>query len=96
MWIRSAELLIFNLSRRNWRICSRRLGDGSSRDSSDDFTELNRAQSQAISMSQTLLVEIRQAVNEAQPKGTVFMLLLFVYMNWNLFVSFTELDFRII
>lgn len=40
---------------------SRRLGDGSSRDSSDDFSELNRAQSQAISMSQTLLVEIRQA-----------------------------------
>lgn len=50
-------------------IFSRRLGDGSSRDSSDDFTELNRAQSQAISMSQTLLVEIRQAVNEAQPRG---------------------------
>ncbi|XP_055323021.1 neurabin-1 isoform X10 [Sitodiplosis mosellana] len=48
---------------------SRRLGDGSSRDSSDDFSELNRAQSQAISMSQTLLVEIRQAVNEAQPKA---------------------------
>lgn len=50
-------------------LISRRLGDGSSRDSSDDFTELNRAQSQAISMSQTLLVEIRQAVNEAQPRG---------------------------
>lgn len=50
---------------------SRRLGDGSSRDSSDDFS-LNRAQSQAISMSQTLLVEIRQAVNEAQPKGVYF------------------------
>lgn len=50
-------------------MCSRRLGDGSSRDSSDDFSELNRAQTQAISMSQTLLVEIRQAVNEAQPKG---------------------------
>lgn len=43
------------------------MGDGSSRDSSDDFSELNR--NQAMSVSQTLLVEIRQAVNEAQPKG---------------------------
>lgn len=48
---------------------SRRLGDGSSRDSSDDFSELNRTQSPAAQMSQNLLVEIRQAVNEAQPKG---------------------------
>lgn len=49
---------------------SRRLGaDGSSRDSSDDFTEVNRSQSQAATISQNLLVEIRQAVNEAQPKG---------------------------
>lgn len=49
---------------------SRRLGaDGSSRDSSDDFTEVNRSQSQAAAISQNLLVEIRQAVNEAQPKG---------------------------
>lgn len=50
-------------------VISRRLGDGSSRDSSDDFSELNLNQNQAISMSQTLLVEIRQAVTEAQPKG---------------------------
>lgn len=50
----------------------RRLGDGSSRESSDDFSDLNR--SQAMSVSQTLLVEIRQAVNEAQPKGkTTFL-----------------------
>lgn len=47
----------------------RRLGDGSSRDSSDDFSDLNRTQNPAASVSQTLLVEIRQAVNEAQPKG---------------------------
>lgn len=59
---------------------SRRLGDGSSRDSSDDFSELNRSQTQAMSMSQTLLVEIRQAVHEAQPKGSFtipFRILLF-------------------
>lgn len=49
---------------------SRRLGDGaSSRDSSDDFSEVNRSSSTAATISQNLLVEIRQAVNEAQPKG---------------------------
>lgn len=49
---------------------SRRLGDGSSsRDSSDDFSEVNRSSSAAATISQNLLVEIRQAVNEAQPKG---------------------------
>lgn len=58
----------------------RRLGDGSSRDSSDDYTEINKAQNQtqnqnqiqiqnpAAIMTQNLIVEIRQAVNEAQPK----------------------------
>ncbi|XP_037040441.1 uncharacterized protein LOC119077363 isoform X3 [Bradysia coprophila] len=47
---------------------NRRLGDGSSsRDSSDDFSEVNRS-STAATLSQNLLVEIRQAVNEAQPK----------------------------
>lgn len=54
------------------------MGDGSSRDSSDDFTELNRTQqpNPAATISQNLLVEIRQAVNEAQPKGNKF-----VYFN---------------
>lgn len=65
----------------------RRLGDGSSRDSSltDDFSELNRAQNQAISMSQTLLVEIRQAVNEAQPKGkkSVYLRSTTIFASWN-------------
>jgi neurabin len=50
------------------RLAERRLGeDGSSRDSSDDYTDINR--SQAASLSQTLLVEIKKAVNEAAPKG---------------------------
>lgn len=91
---------------------SRRLGDGSSRDSSDDFTELNRAQSQAISMSQTLLVEIRQAVNEAQPRGkmVIFNRISFLYFwfgfcfrfslfsrdNFSLLVSFTIIMFLLL
>ncbi|XP_058125042.1 uncharacterized protein LOC131266509 isoform X2 [Anopheles coustani] len=53
--------------------------DGSSRDSSDDYSEINQQQqhllqqqrhmSPAASLSQSLLVEIKKAVNEAQPKG---------------------------
>lgn len=47
----------------------RRLGDGSSRHSSDDYTEINKTQSAAAINCKTLINEIRQAVNEAQPKG---------------------------
>jgi len=47
----------------------RRLGDGSSRHSSDDYTEINKSQSAAAINCKTLINEIRQAVNEAQPKG---------------------------
>lgn len=43
--------------------------DGSSRDSSDDYTELNRTPSAAALLSHSLLQEIKMAVNEAQPKG---------------------------
>ncbi|XP_039149665.1 uncharacterized protein LOC6736500 isoform X1 [Drosophila simulans] len=46
----------------------RRLGDGSSRHSSDDYTEINKSQSAAAINCKTLINEIRQAVNEAQPK----------------------------
>ncbi|XP_054732697.1 uncharacterized protein LOC129240747 isoform X3 [Anastrepha obliqua] len=46
----------------------RRLGDGSSRHSSDDYTEINKSQSTAAINCKTLINEIRQAVNEAQPK----------------------------
>ncbi|KAL5292958.1 PPP1R9A family protein [Megaselia abdita] len=50
----------------------RRLGgDGSSRDSSDDYSEINRSISSlnpAAQKAQNLILEIRQAVNEAQPK----------------------------
>ncbi|XP_067642993.1 serine-rich adhesin for platelets isoform X3 [Eurosta solidaginis] len=46
----------------------RRLGDGSSRNSSDDYTEINKSQSTAAINCKTLINEIRQAVNEAQPK----------------------------
>ncbi|XP_073838926.1 protein phosphatase 1 regulatory subunit spinophilin isoform X12 [Musca autumnalis] len=46
----------------------RRLGDGSSRHSSDDYTEINKTQSAAAINCKTLINEIRQAVNEAQPK----------------------------
>uniref|UniRef100_A0A182MGH0 Neurabin-1 n=1 Tax=Anopheles culicifacies TaxID=139723 RepID=A0A182MGH0_9DIPT len=48
------------------------IDDGSSRDSSDDYSEINQQQrhiSPAASLSQNLLVEIKKAVNEAQPKG---------------------------
>lgn len=41
--------------------------DGSSRDSSDDFSDLNPSNPDRI--SQNLLCEIKKAVNEAQPKG---------------------------
>ena len=52
------------------RLAERRIGeDGSSRDSSDDYSEINRNQSPAASLSQSLLVEIKKAVNEAAPKG---------------------------
>uniref|UniRef100_A0A182NIN7 Neurabin-1 n=1 Tax=Anopheles dirus TaxID=7168 RepID=A0A182NIN7_9DIPT len=52
------------------------IDDGSSRDSSDDYSEINQQQLQqqqrhispAASLSQNLLVEIKKAVNEAQPK----------------------------
>lgn len=67
-WVERNRLL-YTYSMVILSLFSRRLGDGSSRDSSDDFSELNRSQTQAMSMSQTLLVEIRQAVHEAQPKG---------------------------
>ncbi|XP_055608890.1 neurabin-1 isoform X2 [Uranotaenia lowii] len=52
------------------RLAERRtLDDGSSRDSSDDYSEINqRHMSPAVSLSQNLLVEIKKAVNEAQPK----------------------------
>lgn len=43
--------------------------EGSSRDSSDDYSEINRGQSPANLISQNLLTEIKKAVNEAQPKG---------------------------
>ncbi|XP_034134175.1 uncharacterized protein LOC117587507 isoform X4 [Drosophila guanche] len=48
----------------------RRLGDGSSRHSSDDYTEINKSQSASLAAinCKTLINEIRQAVNEAQPK----------------------------
>lgn len=56
---------------------SRRLGgDGSSRDSSDDYSEINRSISSlnpAAQKAQNLILEIRQAVNEAQPKGKVLL-----------------------
>ncbi|XP_063702892.1 uncharacterized protein LOC134832703 isoform X3 [Culicoides brevitarsis] len=42
--------------------------DGSSRDSSDDYSELNRTPSAAALLSHSLLQEIKMAVNEAQPK----------------------------
>lgn len=41
--------------------------DGSSRDSSDDFSDLNPPNPEKL--SQNLLSEIKKAVNEAQPKG---------------------------
>ncbi|XP_050073274.1 uncharacterized protein LOC126561288 [Anopheles maculipalpis] len=47
------------------------IDDGSSRDSSDDYSEINQQQrhiSPAASLSQNLLVEIKKAVHEAQPK----------------------------
>lgn len=50
----------------------RRLGDGSSRHSSDDYTEINKTQSAAAINCKTLINEIRQAVNEAQPKGDTY------------------------
>ncbi|XP_058460498.1 uncharacterized protein LOC131436062 isoform X2 [Malaya genurostris] len=52
------------------RLAERRtLDDGSSRDSSDDYSEINQRHiSPAASLSQNLLVEIKKAVNEAQPK----------------------------
>ncbi|XP_022212422.2 uncharacterized protein LOC111067572 isoform X13 [Drosophila obscura] len=50
----------------------RRLGDGSSRHSSDDYTEINKSQSASLAAinCKTLINEIRQAVNEAQPKAS--------------------------
>ncbi|EDS29717.1 conserved hypothetical protein [Culex quinquefasciatus] len=47
--------------------------DASSRDSSDDYSEINQrhvVNPAAVSLSQNLLVEIKKAVNEAQPKGS--------------------------
>lgn len=49
--------------------------DASSRDSSDDYSEINQrhvVNPAAVSLSQNLLVEIKKAVNEAQPKGKSF------------------------
>lgn len=45
--------------------------DGSSRDSSDDFTDLNHTQNPAERISQNLLCEIKKAVNENVGKGTL-------------------------
>lgn len=50
------------------RAGSRLNEDGSPRDSSDENSDLNRNQSPAA-LSQTLLCEIKKAVNEAAPKG---------------------------
>ncbi|KAG5681654.1 hypothetical protein PVAND_011068 [Polypedilum vanderplanki] len=44
--------------------------DGSSRDSSDDFTDLNHTQNPAERISQNLLCEIKKAVNENVGKGS--------------------------
>lgn len=49
--------------------------EGSSRDSSDDYSEINRGQSPAATISQNLLYEIKKAVNEAQPKGNFLNLM---------------------
>lgn len=57
---------------------SRRTGDGASRESSDDYTELNRPQNPAAILTQNLVVEIRQAVNENQPKGILLILINFI------------------
>lgn len=43
--------------------------DGSSRESSDDFTDLNHTQNPAERISQNLLCEIKKAVNENVGKG---------------------------
>lgn len=58
-----AEQLKDRLAEREGR---RLAEDGSSRDSSDDYTELNRTQSPAATLSNNLLVEIKKAVNEAK------------------------------
>lgn len=53
--------------------------DGTSRDSSDDYAELNRTPSAAALLSQSLLQEIKMAVNEAQPKGKLIQFFLFLF-----------------
>lgn len=63
---------------------SRRTGDGASRESSDDYTELNRPQNPAAILTQNLVVEIRQAVNENQPKG-ILLILFYLFRKKNKF-----------
>lgn len=43
--------------------------DNSSRESCDNYAEISRPQNPTAILTQNLLVEIRQAVNEAQPRG---------------------------
>lgn len=45
----------------------RRMNDGSSRDSSGDFSDLNKQNTALV--TQHLVEEIRQAVNEANARG---------------------------
>jgi neurabin len=66
-----AEQLKERLAKREGR---RLTEEGSSRDSSDDYSEINRGQSPASVISQNLLSEIKKAVNEAQPKGNFSIL----------------------
>lgn len=47
----------------------RRTVDSASRESLSDYSELLRPLNPAAIMTQNLVVEIRQAVNEAQPRG---------------------------
>uniref|UniRef100_A0A1B0DD41 Uncharacterized protein n=2 Tax=Phlebotomus papatasi TaxID=29031 RepID=A0A1B0DD41_PHLPP len=42
--------------------------DNSSRESCDNYAEISRPQNPTAILTQNLLVEIRQAVNEAQPR----------------------------
>lgn len=54
----------------NYVYFNRRRPCDSSRESLDvDYSELQRPQNPAAIMTQNLVVEIRQAVDEAKPKG---------------------------
>lgn len=67
------------------RLAERRTGDdGSSRDSSDDYSEINQRHiSPAASLSQNLLFEIKKAVNEAQPKGKTIVTIICVLCTFS-------------